>query len=360
MRTAVTCPGTGAVMLDIAGPALSDADRARLAHPLTGGVILFSRNYQSPQQLKALTAEIHAIGNPPLLIAVDHEGGRVQRFRSGFTLLPPMRAIGRLYDEDPATACAVAESAGWVLAAELRAVGVDFSFAPVLDLDYGSSSVIGDRAFHRNPEAIVRLAAALCRGLRRAGMASVGKHFPGHGFVAADSHTDLPVDERSLALIEAADLVPFAGLAASLDAVMPAHVVYPAVDARPAGFSPVWLQDILRQRLGFGGAVFSDDLSMAGAQFQGDIVRRAESALAAGCDMVLVCNDSAAADRLLAALHAPDAAVSGARLARLAPRDAPYAYACTYQGARDKLAAFSAGRAWLARGADPTEPAHRG
>lgn len=291
----------GPVVLDVAGLVLDAADRQRLLHPLAGGVILFSRNFSDVQQLAALTSAIRALRTPSLLIAVDHEGGRVQRFRDGFTTIPAMRTLGTLWDQDVAAAAIEAERLGQILASELRRVGVDFSFTPVLDLDFGGSSVIGDRAFHGNPNAVAHLAAALCRGLNRGGCAAVGKHFPGHGFVAGDSHHEVPVDERTLAAIAADDLIPFGVLAAQgLAAVMPAHVVYPEVDSLPAGYSRVWLQDILRQGLGFDGVIFSDDLGMAGAHTAGDIVARADAALAAGCDMVLTCNDHPAADDLLA------------------------------------------------------------
>jgi beta-N-acetylhexosaminidase len=290
----------GPVVLGIEGKSLGDVDRERLLHPLVGGVILFSRNYESPDQLAALTAEIRALRTPSLLISVDHEGGRVQRFREGFTAIPPMRTLGDLWNEDAAQAEAEARRLGWVIARELRTHAIDFSFTPVLDVDFGTSAVIGDRAFSSDPDVIARLAASLCDGLRYGGCAAVGKHFPGHGFVAADSHHEVPVDERPLSALLAADLVPFRALAkAGLEAVMPAHVVYPAVDDRPAGFSRIWIEDILRERLKFDGLVFSDDLGMAGACVAGDMVARADAAIEAGCDMVLTCNEFDAADELL-------------------------------------------------------------
>lgn len=290
----------GPVMLDVEGLALTADDRERLAHPLVGGVILFTRNYADRGQLAALTASIRALRDPALVIGVDHEGGRVQRFRAGFTAIPPMRLLGETWDRDVAQAARDAEALGRMIAGELRPLAIDFSFTPVLDLAYGSSAVIGDRAFHRNPNAVAHLATALRRGLNAGGMAAVGKHFPGHGFVAADSHTDVPVDGRPMAAIAADDLVPFGALVrGGLEAVMPAHVIYPDVDAKPAGYSRVWLQEVLRGRLGFDGMIFSDDLGMAGAHTAGDIVARAEAAVEAGCDVVLVCNDAAASDDLL-------------------------------------------------------------
>ena len=285
-----------ALILDVAGPALTDVDRRRLAHPLVGGLILFSRNWQDREQLAALCDEVHSV-RPDLLICVDHEGGHVQRFRTGgFTHLPPMRAFGELWMRDALAATNAATAAGYVLGAELRACGIDFSFTPVLDLDWGASGVIGDRAFHSDPRVVAMLAKSLMHGLLRAGVANCGKHFPGHGFVKADSHTDIPVDKRSLKAILADDVAPYEWLNTVLTSVMPAHVIYPKVDSRPAGFSGRWLNGVLRQRLGFGGAIFSDDLSMAGARvIDGREVSYTEAAVAAleaGCDMVLLCNES--------------------------------------------------------------------
>jgi beta-N-acetylhexosaminidase len=310
--------GLGPVMLDVLGTQLTAEDKARLRHPLVGGVILFARNFQSPGQLAELTAAIHSLRTPPLLIAVDHEGGRVQRFREGFTRLPAMRELGKIWDAHSQRARHLAQQAGYVLAAELRACGVDFSFTPVLDVDYGQSSVIGDRAFHSDTQAIAELAHSLLLGLRQGGMPAVGKHFPGHGYVQADSHMDIPVDEREFVDIEMCDLIPFRQMVDyGLTAVMPAHVIYPRVDSRPAGFSPVWLKKILRGQMGFEGVIFSDDLSMAGATVAGGIVQRAEAALNAGCDMVLVCNKPESADELLQGLHWEMPAASIARLAQM-------------------------------------------
>jgi len=284
--------GHAPVVLDIAGTTLHADDRRRLQHPLTGGLILFARNWASRAQLTALTAEIKAI-RPDVLICVDHEGGRVQRFRSdGFTHLPPMRVLGELWMRDALAATDAATACGHVLGAELRACGVDLSFTPVLDLDHGGSSVIGDRAFHRDARVATVLAKSLMHGLLLAGMANCGKHFPGHGFVKADSHLALPVDKRSLKAILADDAKPYDWLSTSLASVMPAHVVYPKVDALPAGFSERWLKQILRGDLGFQGAIFSDDLSMEGAKMAGSTLDGALAALNAGCDLVLLCNQS--------------------------------------------------------------------
>jgi beta-N-acetylhexosaminidase len=306
-------------MLDVAGFELSAEDRERIGHPSVGGVILFARNYASPAQLDSLTAAIRVLRDPPLLIGVDHEGGRVQRFREGFSALPPMRALGELWDRNAAEAAAEAERIGSCIARELAPRGIDFSFTPVLDLDHARSAVIGDRAFHRNPNAVAHLASALRRGLSAGGMAAVGKHFPGHGYATGDSHAEIPVDERPLAALERDDLIPFSVLVRQgIEAMMPAHVIYPAIDDRPAGFSRVWLQDMLRGRLGFAGLIFSDDLSMAGAHGAGDIVARADAACAAGCDMVLVCNDPASADVLLSRWRPPTQPELAARASRLA------------------------------------------
>ena len=308
----------GPVMLDVAGFALSAEERERLRHPLTGGVILFGRNYESPGQIEALVAEIHALRNPPLLVAVDHEGGRVQRFRGGFTGLPAVARFGEVYDDNPKRGRRLAETAGWLMAAELRAVGVDFSFAPVLDVGRGISRVIGDRAFHASPEAVADLAHAYMTGMHRAGMAATGKHFPGHGGVEADSHVAIPVDERTYEDIAMEDILPFRRMIDyGLEGIMPAHVIYPRVDPQPAGFSRFWLQQVLRGELGFEGVIFSDDLSMEGAKVAGGVVARARAALAAGCDMVLVCNDPAAAGQVLDGLGRFDSPVSHLRLARM-------------------------------------------
>ena len=291
------------VVLDIAGTELDAHDRRRLQHPLTGGLILFARNWRDRAQLTALTAEIKAI-RPDVLICVDHEGGRVQRFRSdGFTHLPPMSALGELWMKDAMTATDAASACGYVLGAELRACGVDLSLTPVLDLDHGGSGVIGNRAFHRDARVAALLAKSLMHGLLRSGMANCGKHFPGHGFVKADSHVAVPVDKRSLKAILSDDAKPYEWLSTTLASVMPAHVVYPKVDALPAGFSERWLRHILRGDLAFQGAIFSDDLSMEGAKVAGGAVDAAQIALRAGCDMVLLCNQSinggAALDALL-------------------------------------------------------------
>ena len=300
------------VVLDVAGTTLNSADRRRIKHPLTGGLVLFARNFESRLQLTQLTAAIKKL-RPDVLICVDHEGGRVQRFRTdGFTTLPAMRVLGEMWMHDPLTATDAATALGHVLAAELRACGVDYSFAPVLDLDHGGSTVIGERAFHRDPRVATMLAKGVMHGFLRAGMGNCGKHFPGHGFVKADSHVAVPIDKRSLKAILADDAKPYEWLSASLTGVMPAHVIYPKVDSHPAGFSERWLKEILRGQLGFTGAIFSDDLSMEGARHleggQLSYTEAATLALHAGCDMVLLCNQSMgkgeAVDELLAGLQA--------------------------------------------------------
>ncbi len=307
----------GPLMVDIEGLELTKPDIELLQHPLVGGVILFSRNYQDPQQLKRLAKRIHELKTPNLLIAVDQEGGRVQRLRSGFTELPAAAVIGSIYDEDKPRAVSLAERFGWLLAVELRAVGIDFSFAPVLDVFNSKSSVINDRAFHSDPSAIVEIASAFISGLKRGGVAAIGKHFPGHGSVEADSHLELPIDDRSFYDLSNADLVPFRRLAAKLQGVMPAHVLYPKVDHVAAGFSSVWIQKILRGEYQFQGVVFSDDLSMAGAVSAGDIVERAVAAKQAGCDMILVCNDRASVQQLIAKWRPDSDPLGQVRLMRL-------------------------------------------
>lgn len=309
-------------MLDVVGTTLTDDDVRRIQHPLTGGVILFARNYENRKQLVALAKAIHE-ARPGVIIAVDHEGGRVQRFKTdGFTRLPAMRRLGELWDRDVLGAIKAATDAGFILAAELRACGIDLSFTPVLDLDYGESGVIGDRAFHRDPRVVAVLAKSLNHGLMLAGMANCGKHFPGHGFVKADSHVDIPVDDRPLKEILAEDAAPYGWLGLGLSGVMPAHVIYPKVDKNPAGFSKKWLA-ILRKDMGFEGVIFSDDLSMEGASVAGGVVDGANAALAAGCDMVLICNSPDKADELLNGLKIKTNAttkVSSARIAALHPQ----------------------------------------
>ena len=312
----------GPLMVDIPGTELSPEDVDVLRHPLVGSVLLFTRNYRNPEQLGALTAAIRAIRSPHLMVAVDHEGGRVQRFRDGFTKLPPSRPLGRRFDEDRRDALTLTRSVGWLMASELRSVGVDFSFAPCVDLDYGVSEIIGDRSFHRNPETVAALAAAYLMGMRDAGMAAVAKHFPGHGAVVADSHVALPVDRRDFVDMED-DLRPYRMLIENnLPGIMVAHVVFPVIDDLPASLSRRWITDILRGELGFHGCVFADDLSMAGAVAFGDVVERARLGLAAGCDVLPICNDRAAVMALLdkfkpTSLGSP---ASQARLVRMRAR----------------------------------------
>lgn len=308
----------GPIMLDVQGTALTHGERELLKHPAAAGVILFTRNFASVDQLAELVRDIKSVRNPPLLVAVDHEGGRVQRFREGFSRLPPARSYGRLYDLDPEQGCRHAQLGGWLMAAELRAVGIDFSFAPVADLDYGRSEVIGDRAFHHQPEAAGLLARHYLRGMRDAGMSGVVKHFPGHGAVAADSHLSLPVDERPLDDIRTRDMEPFRALIAEgVTAVMPAHIVFVAADNKPAGYSSYWLKTVLREQLGFQGVIVSDDLGMLGAAVLGDFATRAAGALEAGCDMLLVCNDPGGAESALQALAPQAARTDQRRLKRL-------------------------------------------
>ena len=313
----------GPLMVGVAGEEIDQVETEVLRHPCVGGVILFSRNYRCRRQLRALCDALHDLRRPPLLIAVDQEGGRVQRFRDGFSALPAVARYGMLHDRNPELACRAARAGGWVMATELRASGVDFSFAPVLDLGRGSSTVIGDRAFHRAPDVVTALARAFLAGMRGAGVGGVGKHFPGHGGVTADSHCVLPVDRRSFEDLRLADLVPFERLATpDLAGIMPAHVVYECLDARPAGFSRRWITDVLRGELGFQGIVFSDDLDMAAAAAGGDHVDRAQAALEAGCDMILVCNDWQATLAVVDRLKTDPDPVRIARMARMRGRGA--------------------------------------
>ncbi|MPW17090.1 beta-N-acetylhexosaminidase [Paraburkholderia sp. CNPSo 3157] len=310
----------GPVMLDVVGKTLNADDERRLAHPMTGGVILFARHFESRAQLVALTEAIRDVRDD-LLIAVDHEGGRVQRFRTdGFTVLPSMGKLGALWDDDVLHATKVTTAVGYILASELRACGIDMSFTPVLDLNYGNSQVIGDRAFHRDPRVVTLLAKSLNHGLALAGMANCGKHFPGHGFASADSHHAVPVDERTLDEILKEDVAPYDWLGLSLASVLPGHVIYPKVDSKPAGFSRVWVQDILRKKLRFEGAVFSDDLSMEAARQGGTLTEAATAALEAGVDMVLICNQPEEAGKVLDALRFTQSKESKRRLKRMRPR----------------------------------------
>lgn len=290
----------GPLMIDIAGTQLTIEDIRRLTHPLVGGLILFDRNYESPKQLRELTTHIKSLRHPALQIAVDQEGGRVQRLRTGFTALPPLRSFGHFFDKNPSEACQRAHYAGWLMATEIRSVGIDFSIAPVLDLDWGISEIIGHRAFHQKADTVIRLATAYINGLHSSGMVAIGKHFPGHGGVLADSHIDCVVDKRSKTELSAHDMRPFAALISNhlLDGVMTAHICYPQVDEQIATFSSVWIEKTLRQQMGFTGLVLSDDLSMAGAG-EASITARANAAFVAGCDILLVCNNPAAVDELL-------------------------------------------------------------
>lgn len=312
----------GPLMLDLEGTELSPLERERLCHPVVGGVILFARNIRSREQVQALLASIRAV-RPELILAVDQEGGRVQRVKQGVTALPALGKLGQWWDEAPAEAMQGAQQWGWLMASEMLALGFDISFAPVLDLNVGRSKVVGDRAFHGTLQAVVALARAYITGMHEAGMAATGKHFPGHGWVEADSHHAIPVDDRPFEDIHAQDLQTFLQLARHLDAVMPAHVIYPQVDARPAGFSRHWLQQVLRTELQFNGVIFSDDLSMEGASVAGDYGQRAQAALDAGCDMVLVCNNPAGAQAVIDHLEQHPASVDQARLQQMRARRQP-------------------------------------
>jgi len=307
----------GPLMLDLEGLTLTERDRELLVHPQIGGLIFFTRNYQNPQQLQGLVEEVRSI-RPNIIIAVDQEGGRVQRFKEGISRLPPMGLFGKLYDSDQKKALELTRDCGWLMATEILSFNIDISFAPVLDLDFGVSTVIGDRAFHRDPEKVSQLAGAFIDGMLTAGMAATGKHFPGHGYVAGDSHIDIPVDSRTYEEIEHCDLIPFKNLIArGLSGIMPAHVIYDSCCDQPAGFSKFWVQEQLRKQLGFDGVVFSDDLSMEGATVAGSFVSRAKAAIDAGCDMVLVCNNREGAEQVLAGLDDINFKPDQARLNKL-------------------------------------------
>lgn len=330
----------GPLMTDIDGTALSPDDRELLRHPAVGGVILFARNFVDPAQVCALIADIHALREPRLLVAVDQEGGRVQRFRTGFVELPPLAALGRIYDTDPEQALAAAAEHAFLMASELRAVDIDFSFAPVLDLLNNASSVIGDRALHRDPQVVARLARAYVRALGERGMAAVGKHFPGHGGVAEDSHVELPVDKREFDDIERRDLAPFRALVdGGIEGIMMAHVLYPKVDPVAAGYSRVWIEQTLRQEMRFEGVVFSDDLSMAGAQLEGSYGDRADLALAAGCDVLLSCNNREGAIEICERLGTSPYPTTQVRLMRLHGRGEAPDFASLQQSSRWQAAA---------------------
>jgi beta-N-acetylhexosaminidase len=339
----------GPLMVDVAGKALTPEDREVLGHPLVGSVILFTRNYDNPEQLAALVDEIRARRSPPLLVAVDHEGGRVQRFRSGFSVLPPARRVGLEFELDPRQGLAMARSIAWLMAAELRALHIDFSFAPCVDLDYGVSEIIGDRAYSSNPETVARLALAAMQGMRQAGMAATAKHFPGHGAVVADSHLALPVDRRTLPDL-AADMLPYRRLIPNeLAAVMMGHVLFPAVDDVPASFSRRWVGEVLRGDLDFRGVVFADDLTMEGASVMGGVVARAEAALDAGCDVLPVCNRRASVIELIDGMKSQPGPASQMRIRLMRGKDAP--------GRTELLASreYRECREWLARCERPPE-----
>ena len=339
----------GPLMVDVAGLSLTAEDRDLLRHPLVGSVILFTRNYADPAQLQALVADIKSLRSPSLLVSVDHEGGRVQRFRKGFSVLPAARRIGQEFLFDHHQGVALARRMGWLMAAELRAVGIDFSFAPCVDLDYGVSAIIGDRAFHAEPDTVGQLAVATMLGMREAGMAATAKHFPGHGAVVADSHLALPVDTRSLADLEP-DIAPYRRLIANdLPAVMMAHVLFPKVDQVPASFSRRWVGEVLRGELQFQGVVFADDLSMAGAGAMGHIVARAEAALTAGCDILPVCNDRASVVQLLDGLRVELAPASQLRVVRMRGKGG------LSHDALHASSQYPMCQEWLARCAQPPE-----
>ena len=311
----------GPVMADISALELNQQERERLRHPAIGAVILFSRNFESVEQLQNLTMQIHELRDPPLLIAVDHEGGRVQRFKEGFTHLPAMRGYGEVFDVDPARALEQCSTAGWLMASELLELGVDFSFAPIADLDSGQSDVIGDRAFHSSPGIASELSLSFMLGMRKAGMAATAKHFPGHGSVQGDSHHMIPVDGRSFDELSENDLVPFRVMIASaVEGIMTAHVIYPQMDQQPPTFSNYWLNEILRKQLAYQGLIFSDDLSMAGAKVAGGPIERANAAMQAGCDMVLLCNDTPALDEVIDGLSTVSLVLPGKRLDAFEPK----------------------------------------
>ena len=340
----------GPLMVDIDGTSLTVADREVLQHPLVGGIILFTRNFETIEQLAELVRDIHALRTPRLLVAVDHEGGRVQRFRKGFTVLPPAALYGKYFNDDRKRSLEAAEHGGWLMAAECLALGIDISFAPVLDINHGVSAIIGDRAFHRSIDGVTQLAGAWIRGMKRAGMAATGKHFPGHGGVAPDSHLELPVDDRDYVTLKQRDMVPFERLIVNkLPAIMMAHVVYSKVDALPASFSPRWIRQELRDGLRFQGTVFCDDLSMEGAVGLGDYTARARQALAAGCDMLPVCNNRAGVEHILENLGEHDDPVAQLRLVRMHGR-ANYDLASLqarpeWQSAKAELASLENGSA---------------
>ncbi len=325
--TEVDNANTGRVILDLSTTIIQKSEVARLQHPECAGVIIFARNYETPEQLQELVTSIRSIRNE-LLICVDQEGGRVQRLQNGFLKLPPLRLLGELYDQDPQQSLIAARALGWLMAAECLAIGIDFSFAPVLDLDYGNSEIIGNRAFHSHPDIVIKLATAYITGMHEAGMVAVGKHFPGHGFVAADSHTSLPVDKRSFQEICEQDLKPFSRLMndnnlIELDGVMPAHVIYEKCDKHPAGFSEYWIKDVLRSQCQYKGVIFSDDLNMAGAKFAGNPAQRAIVALDAGCDLLLVCNDQNAAGEVLDAVNGYKRTFAAAMVPKLKRKISP-------------------------------------